>query len=377
MNAETKIVTVQLGLRSYDIYIGAGILFSIAELLPNEISGTSVFIVTDQNVAAQPYPKTIADLLAEAGALQVHVKVLGAGEQTKSFEFLETLTSWMLEKNIDRQSIVIAIGGGVIGDLTGFAASVVMRGVPFIQIPTTLLAQVDSSVGGKTGINTAYGKNMIGTFYQPQLVMADVDTLKSLPRRELLAGYAECVKHALISDLEFFEWLEENGKAILALDPSLMNENIERNCTIKAAIVQDDEREGGQRALLNLGHTFGHALEAVCGYDGRLLHGEAVSIGMVMAYALGLQLETVTLQEAQRVEAHLNAVGLPTNLSNIDLPMAFSSQDLWMFMQKDKKASKGTIGFVVPIGIGRAEIRRDVPEEKVLSVLAGFLGEGE
>ena len=276
---DTKIVTIELDTRSYDIYIGKGVLFRLNDFLPDEVAGRSFFVITDRNV--QSYAQQIRNLLAQEGAGRAELFVLPPGEKTKSFEQVTAVSQWLLSNGLNRDSVVLAVGGGVIGDLAGFCASIAMRGVSYVQVPTSLLAQVDSSVGGKTGINTPQGKNLVGSFYQPSAVIADIETLQTLPERELLAGYAEIVKYGLIGDLGFFEWLEENGERVCTLDEEALAHAVEVSVRAKAALVRADEREAGRRALLNLGHTFGHALEAAAGYDGRLLHGEAVAIGTI------------------------------------------------------------------------------------------------
>ena len=273
-----------------------------------------------------------------------------------------------------RDSIVVAVGGGVIGDLTGYAASSVLRGVSYVQVPTSLLAQVDSSVGGKTGINTKQGKNLVGAFYQPDAVIADIETLSTLPKRELLAGYAEVVKYGLIGDAGFFEWLEEHGKDIAALDSEALSYAIETSAKAKADVVIADEKEQGRRALLNLGHTFGHALEAAAGYDGRLLHGEAVSMGMVMAFDLSSRIGLCSRQDYERVEQHLISVGLPTRASFINPAIKANADQLLDIMGNDKKVKQGKINFILVKRIGEAFVTADVPLEVVRSVLNDSLG---
>jgi 3-dehydroquinate synthase len=279
--------------------------------------------------------------------------VLPAGEGTKSFREIESLCGRLLDLKVERSTTLIALGGGVIGDLTGFAAAIVVRGIDFIQVPTTLLAQVDSSVGGKTGINVAQGKNLVGAFHQPRLVLADIEVLDTLPRRELLAGYAEVVKYGLINDPAFFAWCEGHGAGIISGEASARRTAVAASCRAKAAIVGADEKESGARALLNLGHTFGHALEAECGYSDDLLHGEAVAIGMVMAYDLSARLGLCPLEDAARVQRHLASIGLPTSPSWID-GRSWSSVRLIEHMAQDKKVKDGRIGFVLTRGIGRA-----------------------
>lgn len=368
----SKIVSIDLGERSYDIYIGGGLLPRIAELLPMDVPGGSFFILTDENV--KPNALKVGDLLKSAGARVCETLIVKPGEQTKSFAEFEKVCRWMLQNGIDRKSTLISVGGGVIGDLGGYAAASILRGIPFVQIPTTLLAQVDSSVGGKTGINAPEGKNMVGAFYQPRAVIADLESLKTLPRRELLAGYAEVAKYGLLGDYAFFQWLEEHGADVCALEPEALSQAIERSVQAKADIVASDEREQGRRALLNLGHTFGHALEAAAGYDGRLLHGEAVAIGMVMAFDLSQRMGLCTAQDLTRVEAHLISVGLPTRASFIEPALKATPEELLEIMRRDKKAEKGKITLVLADGIGRAFTSRSASDELILSVLSDSLG---
>ncbi len=370
---DTRIVTIDLGLRSYDIYIGSGLLYRIADYVPYELAGRSVFLVADENTA--PYMQTLQVALKEAGAARTECFVVTPGEQTKSFTSLERLTNWLLESGIRRDSIVFAVGGGVVGDLTGFAASVAMRGVPYIQIPTSLLAQVDSSVGGKTGINTAQGKNLVGSFYQPKAVVIDIDTLGTLPKRELLAGYAEIAKYGLINDSGFFSWLDDHGENVCRLDEEELVHAIESSVKAKALVVQADEKEQGQRALLNLGHTFGHALEAAAGYDGRLLHGEAVSIGAVLAYDLSHRMGLCTAEDLERVRTHFSELGLPTQISFIDPALDTTPEALIEAMGHDKKVSGGKINFILVNGIGEAFMSDEVDLALVKAVLKDSLGE--
>ena len=294
---------------------------------------------------------------------------LPPGEQTKSFAALERVISWMLDHGVNRDSLLLTVGGGVIGDLGGFAAASVMRGIDFVQVPTTLLAQVDSSVGGKTGINVPQGKNLVGAFHQPISVICDIETLSTLPRRELLAGYAEVVKYGLINDPEFFIWLEKEGSNISELDAESLVQAIEISCRKKADIVGADEKEKGVRALLNLGHTFGHALEAAAGYDGRLLHGEAVAIGMVLAFRLSQRLGLCPEADADRVEAHLDAVGLPTKISMIFPALGDTVETLMNYMSLDKKSSMGRLTYIVAGGIGKAHMSRDINPADVAAII--------
>ncbi len=369
---DMKIVTIDLGTRAYDIYIGAGLLYRLNDFVPVDVKDRSVFVITDEEVKL--YAFAIRDNMLEAGASCSEVLVLPAGEQTKSFPRLEEVCTWLLDRGINRNSLVFAVGGGVIGDLAGFSASVIMRGVPYVQVPTTLLAQVDSSVGGKTAINTSQGKNLVGAFYQPILVVADIETLKTLPQREILAGYTEVVKYALINDPGFFQWLENNGASVCDTDPEAVIYAIEKSARAKAEIVQGDERESGQRALLNLGHTFGHALETAAGYDGRLLHGEAVAIGIVMAFDLSRRMGLCSHEDCERVEEHFSSIGLPTRPSFIVPPLKADVEDLLDIMKKDKKVSSGKMTYVLVNGIGQAFLSQDVPEKLVRDVLFDFLG---
>ena len=371
MTMETKIVTIDLDTRSYDIFIGGSLLFRIGDFIPEDLAGKAVFIVTDKNV--ESYARQVHDLIAEAGARICETKVLPAGEKTKSFSNVEDVCTWMLAGGINRDSLVLAVGGGVIGDLTGFCASIAMRGVPYIQIPTTLLSQVDSSVGGKTGINTQQGKNLVGSFYQPSAVIADIETLKTLPRRELLAGYAEVLKYALIGDLGFFNWLEENGEKVCNLDEDAVAHAIEVSCKAKADVVQADEKEQGRRALLNLGHTFGHALELEAGYNGTILHGEAVAIGMVMAFDLSYRMGLCSEDDFVRVEQHLVKIGLPTRAALVD-GLSTSVDALMEAMKHDKKIKDGRATFVVVNTIGEAFLKDDVDQDVVRDVLIQSLG---
>ncbi len=368
---DTRIVTIDLDTRTYDIYIGSALLFRINDFMPEDLHGRGVFIVTDKNV--EPYAQRIEKLLRDDGGAKTNLITLPAGEKTKSFEYVEKVSTFFLENGINRDSLVLAVGGGVIGDLTGFCASIAMRGVKYIQIPTTLLSQVDSSVGGKTGINTKQGKNLVGSFYQPQAVIADLETLKTLPKRELLAGYAEVVKYGLIRNAGFFNWLEQNYQRVLDLDEEALTYILEVSCKAKSEMVEADEREHGARALLNLGHTFGHALEAAAGYNGDLLHGEAVAIGTVMAFNLSLRMKLCSDEDVLRVISHYEAVGLPTRAAYID-SLSTSVDDLIEIMKRDKKVKDGKMVFVVADGIGEALLRNDVSEKFVRSVLKESLG---
>lgn len=366
MTENIKTVHLALNERSYDIHIDKGLLERIDTFIPEAYLGRKIFILYDENT--YPYVQIIEEVLAGKVADSKTLSLKG-GEKTKSYEGLQKTLSWLLDNKIDRESVLITVGGGVIGDLGGFAASIVMRGIPFIQIPTTLLAQVDSSVGGKTGINVAQGKNLVGSFYQPKAVLCDVGTLGTLPERELMSGYAEIVKYGLINDLRFFEWLESNGEKVLALDGAAVTHAIEVSCRAKAKIVAADEKEKGQRALLNLGHSFGHALEAAAGYDGRLLHGEAVAIGVMMAFELSCKTGLCSQEVVGRVETHFKQCGLKTKASEITPALKHSAEEIIELMATDKKVSENKIGFILVRGIGEAFQTYDVEMDDVRDVI--------
>jgi len=353
MSDRSKIDTlsVDLGQRSYEIRIGRGLIAEAGKLMLPLLKQKRVVAVTDTNVA--PHHLESLERSVRAAGIAIDSIVLEAGEQTKSFAGLENLLTRLLQLGIERGTTLVALGGGVIGDLTGFAAAVALRGIDFIQIPTTLLAQVDSSVGGKTGIDTPQGKNLVGAFHQPRLVLADTATLDTLPRRQMLAGYAEVAKYGLINDPQFFTWLESNGVDVIERADVPLRHAVLESCRNKARVVSADEREQDARALLNLGHTFGHALEAECGYSDELLHGEAVAIGMVMAFDLSTQLGLCALEDAARVQRHLASVGLPTSPNWID-GRDWSAERLIRHMGRDKKVKDGRIAFVLAKGIGQA-----------------------
>ncbi|MBY5448611.1 3-dehydroquinate synthase [Rhizobium leguminosarum] len=371
MNAITsapaiRTVHVPLGERAYDILIGPGLIARAGAEIASRLKGRKAAVITDENVAP-PYLKALVASLDEAGIASAEV-VLPAGEKTKSFEHLITICDKVLEARVERNDYVLALGGGVIGDLSGFAAGIVRRGVRFVQVPTSLLSQVDSSVGGKTGINSRHGKNLIGVFHQPDLVLADTDVLNSLSAREFRAGYAEVAKYGLIDKPDFFAWLEANWKAVFT-GGSARIEAIAASCQAKADVVVADERENGPRALLNLGHTFGHALEAATAYDSsRLVHGEGVSIGMVLAHEFSARMNLASPDDARRVERHLKEVGLPTRISDIpgDLPPAETLMDA---IAQDKKVKGGKLTFILTRGIGQSFVADDVPASEVISFL--------
>ena len=351
---------------SYDIHIGAGLLRSCAPFLSPLLKRPFVAIVTDENVA-QAHLENLTQTLDSAGISHV-TKIMPPGEASKSFTGLETLVDWLLDNKVERQDMVIALGGGVIGDLTGFAASTLRRGVRFTQIPTTLLAQVDSSVGGKTGINVPQGKNLVGAFHQPSLVLADLDVLQTLPDREFRAGYAEIVKYAAICDRPFFDWLESNLDALKNRDNQAMSYAIAKSCQTKADIVAQDEKEHGARALLNLGHTFAHAYENLTGYSDNLLHGEAVGLGMAQAARLSVDLGLCPETEAQALIKHLASSGLP--ISQTDLKGGpFEATNLVNAMAQDKKVSQGVMTFILMKAIGKAFITNDVSAKQITTFL--------
>jgi len=359
-------VHVALGERAYDILIGATLLDDAGAILAERFPGRRFGIVTDETVARAQMPRLLKSL--DAAGLSHAEIVLPAGESTKSFAHLETTVDGLLAARLERGDLVIALGGGVIGDLAGFAAAITRRGMDFVQIPTTLLAQVDSSVGGKTGINSPHGKNLVGAFHQPRLVLADLSTLDTLPPRQFAAGYAEVVKYGLIFDEDFFFWLEANRGEIFAGNKLLLGEMIQRCCAAKARVVITDEKETGERALLNLGHTFGHALEKDTGYSDRLLHGEGVAIGMVLAHRFSARLGLAPSQDAGRIEAHLKNAGLPTILSDIPGSLG-STKELMTAIAQDKKVSRGALTFILTRGIGKAFIEKNVDPETVAAFL--------
>jgi 3-dehydroquinate synthase len=362
-----ELIRVELEGRGYDIHVGHGLLAEAGNLLKPFARGP-VPVVTDATVGEIH----LAAFLDACGHADIDARpvVLPPGESSKSFTGLQEVTGALLDLGVDRSGLVVALGGGVIGDLTGFAAGVLKRGVAFAQIPTTLLAQVDSSVGGKTAINAPQGKNLIGLFHQPRIVIADTALLATLPKRELLAGYAEVVKYGALGDARFFEWLETNGAKALAGDAHALVHAVAHSCRMKAQIVASDERESGERALLNLGHTFGHALEAVTGYSSRLLHGEGVAIGMALAFRLSVRLGLCPGQDAERFARHLKAAGLPAAISDIPGKRP-EAEALLSAMAHDKKAAGGKLVFVLVRGLGEAFVARDVPLDAVKDVLRG------
>ena len=362
----SETVHVDLGDRAYDIRIGERLIERVGAEIAPLLHRPRVAIVTDANVAAAHLDAFRAGLRAE-GIDAVSLE-LPPGESTKSWAELQNVVEWLLSQKIERRDVVVALGGGVIGDLAGFAAAILRRGVRFVQVPTSLLAQVDSSVGGKTGINSPAGKNLVGAFHQPSLVLADIAVLGTLTERDLLAGYGEVVKYGLLGDAAFFDWLEENGPLLAQGDMAARAYAVRRSCEMKAEIVVRDETEQGDRALLNLGHTFCHALEAATGYSDRLLHGEGVAIGCALAFELSARMGLCSQEEPSRVRAHLKAMGMKVDLTDIpgDLPRPESLLEL---MGQDKKVLDGQLRFVLARGIGEAFVTSDVSADKVLDVL--------
>lgn len=366
----TETVHVALDDRAYDVLIGPGLIQNAGEYLSPFLKRPRVAILTDETVAAY-HLKGLQASLSSAGIESAALQ-LPAGEATKCWSELSRSVEWLLEQRVERSDVVVALGGGVIGDLAGFAAAILRRGVRFVQIPTSLLAQVDSSVGGKTGINSPHGKNLIGAFHQPSLVLADSEVLNSLPPRDFLAGYGEVVKYGLLGDAAFFAWLENYGPRMASGDQEALIYAVRRSVEMKAEIVVRDETEQGDRALLNLGHTFCHALEAATGYSNRLLHGEGVAIGCALAFELSSRLGLASQETPSRVRAHLRSMGMKTDLADIpgDLP---SAEDLMSLMAQDKKVIDGKLRFILARDIGQAFVTSDVPSEKVMSVLQDAL----
>ena len=371
--AAIRCIPVALGTRSYDVLVGPGLLDDAGVMIAKHFPGVRVAIVTDANVVQARHAATLEASLAGNVACLGRI-VLTPGEATKSFQQLAQLSEQLLSLGVERGDLVIALGGGVIGDLAGFAASIVRRGMRFVQVPTTLLAQVDSSVGGKTGINTVQGKNLAGAFHQPSLVLADTSVLASLPPRQLRAGYAEIAKHAVLGDAAYFAWLEANHGSVLAHDPAALGHAIGRSVEMKAAIVARDETEQGDRMLLNLGHTFGHALEAWAGFSDRLLHGEAVAIGTALAMRFSAHLGLCPPAHADRVAGHLAACGLPTTIGAIPGPDRPRLDELISLMAQDKKVRAGRLTFILVRDIGLSFVSHDVERTAVEAFLGAELG---
>ena len=367
--SEPIVVPVALGVRAYDIIIGRGLLASLGERIKTLRPGARVAIVTDETVAAHHLAATETAL--EAASIGSARIVVPAGEGSKSYAIFEKVCEAIIAARVERNDLIVALGGGVIGDLAGFAAASARRGLDFVQVPTTLLSQVDSSVGGKTGISSRQGKNLVGAFHQPVLVVADSALLDTLPKREFRAGYAEVAKYGLLGDAAFFTWLEKNWQDVFAGGPA-REHAIAVCCRAKAGIVARDERETGERALLNLGHTFGHALEAGCGFSGRLLHGEAVALGMALAFEFSAKKGLISAADAARASAHLAAVGLPTHVK--DVPGGVPPVDILMeLIAQDKKVKRGTLTFILVRGIGQAFIEKNTDATEVRAFLTDKL----
>ena len=366
----SAVVPVSVGARSYDIVIGRGVLGSLGTSIAALRPGAKTFVVTDANVAL--HTMATAEAALARARLVTHHMIVAPGEASKSYPVFEKVCEAVLKAQIERDDLIVALGGGVIGDLAGFAAAVVRRGLDYVQVPTTLLAQVDSSVGGKTAIDSSQGKNLVGAFHQPILVLADTALLDTLPLREFRAGYAELVKYGLLGDAAFFDWLETNWRDVFAGNAagSFAREHaVTVACRAKAAIVGRDERDAGARALLNLGHTFGHALEAACGFSERLLHGEAIAVGMALAFDFSVRRGLLPAAEADRVKRHLAAVGLPTRLSDIAGPLP-SIDRMMELIAQDKKVKRGMLTFILVRAIGSAFIESGVAESEVRAFLS-------
>jgi len=367
---KSTVVPVSLGARSYDIVIGRGVLGSLGTRIAALRPGVKTFIVSDDNVAR--HAMAAAETALDRAGLVANRTIVAPGEASKSYRVFENVCEAILKAQIERGDLIIALGGGVIGDLAGFAAAVVRRGLDYVQVPTTLLAQVDSSVGGKTAIDSSQGKNLIGAFHQPILVFADTALLDTLPQREFRSGYAELVKYGLLGDAAFFNWLETNWREIFAGNSggSFAREHaVTMACRAKAAVVGRDEREAGERALLNLGHTFGHALEAACGFSDRLLHGEAVAAGMALAFDFSAREGLLPAAEADRVKRHLTEVGLPARLSDIPGPLPGVDRMMELIAQ-DKKVKRGMLTFILVRAIGSAFVETGVEERRVRAFLS-------
>ncbi|MEZ5925640.1 MAG: 3-dehydroquinate synthase [Hyphomicrobiaceae bacterium] len=367
--AGPAIVPVALGGRSYDILIGPGLIGRLGDMIAERWPGARVAMVTDATVEALHGAAVARSLSADS---LLGTVVVPPGEASKSYAELARVVDELLGLGVERNDIVVALGGGVIGDLAGFAASVLRRGVRFVQVPTTLLAQVDSSIGGKTGINSRHGKNLVGAFHQPILVSIDTTVLETLPIRQLRAGYAEVAKYGLLGDGAFFEWLERHQERVMARDAGPLRQAIETSCRAKAKIVARDETETGERALLNLGHTFGHALEAWAGFSDRLLHGEAIAIGMVLAFAFSERRGLAPSGTSVRVRAHFERAGLPTRVSEVPGQVRPSPEALVSLMAQDKKVMRGKPTLVLAHGIGQAFVSREQSWAEIEDFLTSF-----
>ena len=362
---------IELAERSYDIWIGANLIQDSAEIILSLIRSNHIIIVTDKNIANY-WLKPLCVAL-HSKKIRVNQIILPPGEKTKSYLHLQKLTKQLFNYKVSRKTMLIALGGGVVGDITGFAAAITLRGLDYIQIPTTLLSQVDSSVGGKTGINTPNGKNLIGSFHQPRAVISDVKTLFTLPKRQLLAGYAEVIKYGIIADPTFYKWLlGNNGQKVIDGDIQAQCHAIKQSCLLKANIIKVDELENNKRMLLNMGHTFGHALELEAGFSKRLLHGEAVAIGLVMALDLSVKLGLCPPIELKMLKNHLIQIGLPVGLCDI-AGTDWSANNLIDNMQQDKKTENGKLTFILTKGIGKPIITQSVDKKKLRELLKKYL----
>ena len=364
----TRTVVVGLGERSYEVLVGPDLLDGAGARIAPFLKRKRLAVVSDETVWALHGARLNASL--EHAGLAVTPVIVAPGEQTKSFEGLADVIDRLLALELDRGDVVVAFGGGVVGDLTGFAAAIYKRGIDFVQIPTTLLAQVDSSVGGKTDIDTSRGKNLVGAFHQPRLVLADLGVLDTLSDREMRAGYSEVIKYGLLGDFGFFEWLEAHGEQVLAREPAALTAAVARSVEMKAEIVAEDETEQGRRALLNLGHTFGHALEAETGFGDGLLHGEAVAAGQALAFRFSAMQGFCPTQGATRAAAAIAQAGLPTTLADV-APKPFDADRLVRHMAQDKKAEGGKLTFILARGLGEAFVAKDVDAGAVRAFLNG------
>ncbi|WP_372784082.1 3-dehydroquinate synthase [Phenylobacterium sp.] len=362
----TRTISVGLGERAYEVRVGHGLIDRAGEAMAPLLKRRRTAVVSDETVWALHGARLTAAL--ERAGIAVSPVIVAPGEETKSFAGLAEVTDRLLALELDRGDLITAFGGGVVGDLAGFAAAIYKRGIGFVQIPTTLLAQVDSSVGGKTAIDTPRGKNLVGAFHQPRLVLADLDVLATLPDREMRAGYAEVVKYGLLGDFGFFAWLEAHAAAVLSRDPQALAEAVARSIAMKAEIVAEDETEQGRRALLNLGHTFGHALEAETGYGGSLLHGEAVAAGQALAFRFSAAQGFCTTQDAQRAAAAIAGAGLPVRLDEVP-GHPFGAERLVRHMAQDKKAQDGKLTFILARGLGDAFVANDVDAGAITTFL--------
>ncbi len=362
----TRKIVVGLGARAYDVLVGPGLIDHAGEAIGPFLKHRRTAVVSDETVWALHGARLTMAL--ETSGIVVETVIVPTGEQTKSFGGLAHVTDRLLAFELDRGDVIIAFGGGVVGDLAGFAAAIYKRGIDFVQIPTTLLAQVDSSVGGKTAIDTPRGKNLVGAFHQPKLVLADLEVLATLPDREMRAGYAEIIKYGLLGDSRFFEWLEINAGAVLSREPAALAQAVARSIEMKAEIVAEDETEQGRRALLNLGHTFGHALEFETGFGEALLHGEAVAAGMALAFRFSASQGLCSTQDAQRASVGIAAAGLPTALAKVP-GHPFDAERLARHMAQDKKADGGKLTFILARGLGEAFVAKDVDAAAVTAFL--------